>query len=86
MADAIVKELVADVSSRSGAFSLLEKKLVLLSNQGNELPADELLLIIRQVGSKLPEDQAQILASRFATSKPGVIDAASLLQSVRAAV
>ena len=81
-----MKELVADVSSRSGAFSLLEKKLVLLSNQGNELPADELLLIIRQVGSKLPEDQAQVLASHFAASKPGVIDAASLLQSIRAVV
>jgi Ca2+-binding EF-hand superfamily protein len=65
---------------------LLEKKLVLLSNHGNELPADELLLIIRQVGSQLPEEQAQVLAARFTTSKPGVIDAAGLLQSVRAMV
>ena len=31
---------VADVSSRPGALSLLEKKLVTLSNQSNELPSD----------------------------------------------
>ena len=111
------------MASRSGALSLLEKKLVMLANQSNELPADgrsavrlcphftwhlgvslpsirysyhqlvllvcfapsELLLLIRQVGStQFSEPEAQILASRFSAGKPGVVDAASLLQSVRA--
>ncbi len=39
-ATAVLMNLVADVQGRAGAFSLLEKKLVTLSNQNNELPAD----------------------------------------------
>ena len=39
-ADTIMSALVADVVSRPGALSLLERKLVMLSNQNNELPAD----------------------------------------------
>lgn len=38
--DSVLSALVNDVASRPGARSLLEKKLVMLANQNNELPAD----------------------------------------------
>lgn len=39
-ADAALHMFVAEVSSKPGGFSLLEKKLVTWENRDNELPAD----------------------------------------------
>ncbi|GAX80724.1 hypothetical protein CEUSTIGMA_g8159.t1 [Chlamydomonas eustigma] len=82
-ADDVLASFVADVKSRPGAMSLLEKKLVTLSSANNELAADELLLLVRQVGSQIPESDVQVLVQHFLTHKRDVIDAGSLLQAIR---
>lgn len=82
-AEAVLSSFVSDVMSRPGAMSLLEKKLVTLSSANNELPVDDLLLLVRQVGSQITEADVQILVRHFLTHKRGVIDAGSLLQAIR---
>mmetsp|Transcript_17107 Transcript_17107/g.36945 ORF Transcript_17107/g.36945 Transcript_17107/m.36945 type:complete len:401 (-) Transcript_17107:72-1274(-) len=81
----LLAELASELDSKPGAVSLLERKLVMHGNQASELATDELLLLLRQVGSGMPDLEVAALAAQFATHKPGVMDSGAFLKAFRAA-
>lgn len=84
--DAALSSIVGELSCKAGALSLLEKKLVTLSNERSELPADELPLVLRQCGcTALGDGDIAALAAKFGTHKRGVVDAGALLKALRVA-
>lgn len=77
-----LEPLVAELKGKDGALDSFIVRLLKWSNKENSLPADELLLLARLVGSTLPEADIQSIATAF-SFKPSAIDVAKLLSSIR---
>ena len=74
--------LIEELKTKEGALDSFIVRLLQWSNKDNALPADELLLISRLVGSTLPDSEIASIASAF-SFKPGSIDSGKLVQAVR---
>lgn len=74
--------LVEELKGKEGAMDSFVVRLLQWSSKDNALPADELLLIARLVGSTLPESEIASIATAF-SYKPGSIDSGKLVQAVR---
>lgn len=76
-----VEGIVADLLSSHGGIYPLERKLVTLSQSYLQLPADELLLILRQVGLlSVDERVVSALASQFQVGGMALAELGSSLQ------
>ncbi|KAJ9532387.1 hypothetical protein QJQ45_010424 [Haematococcus lacustris] len=79
---AVVEELLA----APGGIASLERKLLTWSTTQSQLPSEELLMLLRQVGLHTVDRHAAALAAAFEVpAKPGVVDAAALLGALREA-
>jgi hypothetical protein len=83
-ANSVVVGVMAELRVKYGSIEPLERKLITWSSKQAMLPADELVLLLRQVGLTTPDDAVQALARLFLPAqKHGVIDAAALLAALR---
>jgi hypothetical protein len=77
-----LEPLVEELKGKEGALGSFVTRLLQWSSKDNALPADELLLIARLVGSTLPDSEIASVATAF-SFKPGSIDSGKLVQAVR---
>uniref|UniRef100_A0A7S0X1Q8 Uncharacterized protein n=1 Tax=Chlamydomonas leiostraca TaxID=1034604 RepID=A0A7S0X1Q8_9CHLO len=85
-ANSVVVGVMAELRVKYGSIEPLERKLITWSSKQAQLPADELVLLLRQVGLTTPDDAVQALARLFQPAqKAGVIDASALLAALREA-
>lgn len=85
-ANSLVVGVMAELKVKYGTIEPMERKLVTLSSKQSLLPADELVLLVRQVGLTTPDDAVHALGRLFQPAgKAGVVDARALLAALREA-
>lgn len=81
-----VMSVVNDLIAKHGGIYPLERKLVTWASSRMQLPADEVLLLLRQVGLLSAEEHAAGIITQFQIpAKPTYVDAQGFLTAVRLA-